>query len=103
MWSSIKWKLDVRGKIAGKLEKWKCGGKFGKSKIGVGKVWEIWKMWNLENINNVDRNKRGSGFSSIVYPQGYKMEINITTIVYSSALQCKKVQSSIEKFHWSKK
>ena len=24
-------------------------------------------------------------------------------IVYSSALQCKKVQSSIEKFHWSKK
>ena len=24
-------------------------------------------------------------------------------LVYSSALQCKKIQSSIEKFHWSKK
>ena len=24
-------------------------------------------------------------------------------LVYSSAQQCKKVQSSIEKFHWSKK
>ena len=42
--------------MAGKLEMWNRGGQFGKSKIGMEKVWEIWKMWNLENMSDVDRN-----------------------------------------------